>query len=415
MDPVAFVRSRTALLLTCRMIYFAVGDCDVLWGSYILSPHALHSELRETSWRFGASGLRLHLYLRLMHEIAPTPERATISTALAFLVEHAARCSVLRVTLRSSRSAPLVVDALERADFATLQSVTFVRTGAMLPAVLYSSPLRMPFSGEQLRGIRVLRMFDLTFAWLDIARFTGLAVLVIHQFNCDSIPTVDDLFSVFTALPLLSKLSVHSDVSSSPFRRIPNQIVLSHLSDLDISTPRYGSFPALLDVCLLPALTDLTVSSSSLDLDRVLEAILSRASSIQSFFPTGRISSARGALAILRRLPAVERLDLSSINAPLFKAALETGCRGEGDVCCPLLSSLSLTGYSKEHIVELVDARSSAGVLLQEVDCYDLVAAVHSSVADSLARADTFRRAQMMLRQLSVDAPRRRGPHWAAR
>ncbi|KAJ7617682.1 hypothetical protein DFH06DRAFT_1145109 [Mycena polygramma] len=369
-DPLSYVIQRTRILFTCRRIYLLVKKCARLWSSYALYPNKSFLELQQMSHNWSTSPLHLQLVFLGNGDASPPPHAgcASLDETLEFFVEHAPRCTDLRVDIDSFLELPAVFHALDRATYHGLKSLTFIWTECHLafsPSIF--RVLDVPFNGDELRNMATLRLFNIPFNWFQLSHFTGLNILVLHFQYADFTPGASQLGAVLRANPFLTKLSMRLHLARfpSPSGYI-DPIVLPHLLTLDVDWYEgHGVVHEFVSMMRLPRLQELSYFFNRVADMEVFHALANNCHSVTTAFFSGRIPNFAAGARLLRAFPHLIDLDVSSMSALVFSSVFTEDSRAQTEHLCPVLSTLTVSDFRAQDMRTIVEARIDRGNALQ--------------------------------------------------
>ncbi|KAJ7640375.1 hypothetical protein DFH06DRAFT_1334737 [Mycena polygramma] len=406
-NPVAFVRNRTRIELSCRWLYHVVEDCPAMWTSYVISANMNRNELQEMTRHFRDRTLKIQLYFILEDDPSPpsgidTPSLAEI---LAFFGRHSGQCDYIYLHVDSFPRWTEVFVALRYMSYERLKSVTFVWYGSRLPTSMMAAVVHdLPFSSAALASISSFRTYDTRFRWTDVARLTGLTTLVLHFIFSDNAPSILQLAAVLRSNPKLHRLSLQLHAKLvHPSSPVPS-IVLPHLYelDLDVDAPRVA--PMLMGACSMPSMEVMSFAfHRAQDADLVM-SFIERSPILNRIIFTGLLRSSNRTQDILGAVPLLENLDLSCMNGLAFKNALSSPSDSH-KAACPLLHTLSVIDYSAADVRDVVEARYELGVRFDTLNCY-YIFSTSLSKDTSLSYFDylmDMQRARNRVQRLNVD------------
>ncbi|KAJ7688572.1 hypothetical protein B0H17DRAFT_1135544 [Mycena rosella] len=290
-DAESFVRLRTALLRTCRELFF-ISDCTTFWTTYSIAPLKKHAELR--AW---ASGFH----------------------TLVFFRKYAYQRRSLSVTL-DSYTLPAAIQELRACDLTWLNYLTCERYPEIRPAAKFQKPVEIAFNGDgSIMTLYILQLFDIAFDWSSMGRFSSLTVLVLHNSRLGFAPAGCQLEGLLGCNPSLVSLLLRI---SFAHLRVWHIILPSsyNTSQLEFGTHSDRVFSDILAACVCPLLTTLSIEFwGEADID-ILLGYIDVIECVESFYATGSTLPMCRLDEMLSAIPSIIDLDISDTGYTVFKA-----------------------------------------------------------------------------------------------
>ncbi|KAJ7640380.1 hypothetical protein DFH06DRAFT_1334742 [Mycena polygramma] len=379
-DQKAFALNRYRLLLSCLTIHCAVLDCSKMWSSYTIAPNRLAQELACVGRQFLARPLTLKLALIGEGDLFPSPAPgfASLNDTMAFFVANSSGCVSLELEVDSFIEEEALLRALWDAEYKSLRSLTFIWKSdhlAFVP-IRYSS-MELPFSGEELRSLTTLRLFDTHFCWHHVARFTGLTALVLHYTYSDLAPEACQLGAVLASNPLLIKVSLRLYIAPRRCFEPISPIYMSRLLELDVDFYGDCSVVDLAAALRMPALKRLAFAFADAVEMAAFWALVSYAPPVETMVLVGPVPCVQSAGDMLASVPSLVDLDVACANGHLFIQALHDASRYV--TVCPRLGTLTVTGLKVQELRRAVEYRIGKSCPLQNLNCYRIHNCVYGS------------------------------------
>ncbi|KAJ7029487.1 hypothetical protein C8F04DRAFT_1264945 [Mycena alexandri] len=367
-----FGSSQSIVMLVCAFWHDVVLEREPFGADYNLLPCTFPVDIQH----FNNRQLELRVYLEA--NLTPwgvdslPPGRLTIHDTAVESALYASNCSRLQVTADEADALPTFMAGLQFANGTNLVSLSVSRLVSRDIFENTYNSLPHPIFNSDLPLLRFIRLVGFVLSWTDLVYFIHAIFIVFHRFTEeDMIPTWMQFTSVFiVSSNTLTRLSLRH-FSCGSFDHTAPIVCLPCLVELDFCFCGANTV-AFLSTCSLPALTGMTiVTSSSYDLPK-MEWFGSILPTLTSFTVSGKHGRLEDVYNLMATLTAVTILNLSDAGST-YVNALNPG-RSHGQMLvCPHVSVLSVGDCTVSDARDMVSARLRMGSRLALLNLHDII------------------------------------------
>ncbi|KAJ7654011.1 hypothetical protein DFH06DRAFT_1133590 [Mycena polygramma] len=372
-----FVRTRRALLNTCRLWRDVVDSCPTFWSRCYFWPYAERSVVNLNVSRFRQSTLDLRVrfedyYLVRCRSKVPRPAMISPEETLEMVIPYLQNCRSLVLILEDRYAFPMLMRALSRIEGSLLDTLVLTRVVVSAYLTQGAPPFIDTLFFARLPNLRNLYLTRATIGWRLREAFAAVDTLVLDDLSPPYAPTEYELGAAIEAAKGLRRVSLRN-VAFPPLSHedppLPTFVSRS-LREIDLQFDGSSSMSIFVGHLHLPALSAVSVQITSME--DVL-CVLHCSALLRSAIDFTVISPAIFAdflfrypwqrvelLYIFEHLHSVQRLDLARAGPHFFPAML----MGDPNSCiCPTLRTVAVTEAVVRHLKEFLQSRSRAGTL----------------------------------------------------
>ncbi|KAJ7758615.1 hypothetical protein B0H16DRAFT_1720705 [Mycena metata] len=400
-----FLQTRRVVGHTCRYWCHVVHSVAVFWNALDVTPHLRVSEVRHwvSHWGTGLLDLKMRfddLYsLRYALYGAGAPRLYPQETIDVF-APYFSRCKRLALILEEVHALPEFLDRLRRARADHL--VQFSITRVTLPFA--SGPLgrsvtrpRRLFARTGFPSLRRLRLENTTVGWWDLRFYAYLFDLILLRLAFPVNMSTVQFYRILLRATQLRRLCVKQVPCDALLDLSLPAVYLPSLRVLDLELDGSVGVACVLSICVLPALSTLSIYLSSDEELRLFLHCAAAMASITQLSINGALTDLSAVSRLYSLLPRVVILDLSRAG-PVFCHALYDHRRGDPHLC-PLLEELRVINVPLLQLRSMLELRIAASRPVRRLTMYRVYDLVET-VDDLAWYFDTFQAGD-----LEIDPP----------